>query len=101
MKPTKPTKPTSKPLSGLYRVELINPTGRDRTIEAAREENIKKALAEMGPRREYITANVYQYGMPVQIFPRLVDGQWFAAVPAGPLAHLAKHRGGMSGAKRK
>lgn len=87
-------KPDSKPISGTYRVEFVNPSGRSRFIEAAKEATVKKALADMRPKKEYITCNVYQYGMPVQIFPRLINGDWYAAVGAGPLAHLAKLKGG-------
>ncbi len=94
-KPVKRTvKPDSKPVSGLYRVEFIRQNGRNRFLEAAQEATVKKALAEMRPKTEYITCNVYQYGVPVQIFPRLVNGDWYAAVGKGPLAHLAHLKGG-------
>lgn len=92
-KPAKPIKPDSKPISGFYRVEFIRPGQSSRHIEAARESDVEKALREMRPKTEYITANVYQYGMPVQVFPRLAGGDWFAAMANGPLAHLAKVKG--------
>lgn len=87
-------KPTTIPLSGHYRLEFIRPKSPSRFIEAATPEAVEKKVREYEKRKEYITCNVYQFGRPVQIFPRLANGKWFAAVRGGPFTHLATLAGG-------
>lgn len=92
----KPVRDTdAKKLSGLYRLGFIQQRGAPRYIEAvSTDAQVAEYLRRMLPERKYTSMVVYQHGLPVQTFPRLANGAWFAALKSGPFAHLVKIHGG-------